>query len=238
MSKVDITLDQSSVTKLFQGGFWLYALIAVKSSDQAGRPLLWQRWQPTQLAQKMVVGWTDALDAYTSTSPIQARQQVTVGFSAGIQVGQTLQVSQAGGGGTVVSGGSQGAVTILNQTQVQYTGGICRKPGDSGAEPVCAFPVYPGFSEVITPVEKVLLMFSTSPLQLGTVIEGSLPQAGSAVVTALLATSPGVLIDCTGSDERDVRFNLSTGWSCDDAVWCKSVSSNADLVTLLIEPKD
>lgn len=235
MPKVQLTLDQDSVTALTDGGFSLYALMAVKSSDRAGRPLLWQRW--TQLAPNMTVGWTNTLDAYTSTSPIQAWEQIAVGCSVGIQVGQTFEVEKAGGCGPVMSQGSKGAVTILNCLSVQYTCGICRESSASESAPVCAFPVYPGFAEVITPLEKVLLTFSTSRLQPGTVIEDSLSQVLSIHaprMASLLATSPGVLIDCTGADERDLRFSVAGGWDWGGAAWGHSVSAVADVVPLLI----
>jgi len=90
------------------------------------------------------------------------------------------------------------------------------------ATPLCAFPLFGNNMDVIIPIEKVLLMFSTTPVNTGTVIEQSY---GS-----------GLLIDLTAENHRSVGYDINKGWSWGGYSWAQSVPPSAELVPLLIEP--
>ena len=115
------------------------------------------------------------------------------------------------------------AITIYNNVPSEFTCGISQKV-DSGVSPLCAFPIYNGMTELFVPVEKVLLMFATTPVNTGTVI--------------IQAYAPGMIVELTGVSEREVSYDLDTLWSWGGASWGTPVDNGEDLVPLLIEPTD
>ena len=64
-------------------------------------------------------------------------------------------------------------------------------------------------------------MFSTLPVNTGTVI--------------YQAYSPGLLIDLTGQNIRDVSYDINAGWNWDGGAWGRQVSPQERLIPLLIE---
>jgi hypothetical protein len=74
---------------------------------------------------------------------------------------------------------------------------------------------------VIAPIEKILLMFSTKPLNTGAVVEQ--------------AYSSSIMVDLTANNTRDVSYDINKGWSWDGGSWAQQVPAQTNLVPLLIE---
>jgi hypothetical protein len=214
---VMITMSAATVQALLAGNYYLYGFKAVQATQGGGAPLVW--FQTQGYSASTNVAWTEQYQAYTSTSQIIPNGQITASFSTDIDLGQTLQV-QAGGIGQVVNGGPSTAISILNQTSTQFTCGISQTQNGVSA-PLCAFPLYGNQMDVIVPIEKVLLMFSTLPVNTGTVI--------------YQAYSSGILVDLTASNQRSVGFDINAGWSWGGYSWGQQVPPNSNLVPLLIE---
>ena len=214
---VTITMSSTTVSALVSGNYFLYGFKAVQATQGGGAPLVW--FQTDTYSTSTAVSWQEQYQAYTSNSAIIPNGEVVASFSADIDLGQTLQV-QAGGIGDVVSGGPATAISILNQTTKQYTCGVSQMQNGTSS-PICAFPLYGTQMDVIAPIERVLLMFSTLPVNTGTVIEQ--------------AYSSGILIDLTSSNQRSVTFDINLGWSWGGYSWAQQVPPNSDLVPLLIE---
>ncbi|MBF0306785.1 MAG: hypothetical protein HQL40_17520 [Alphaproteobacteria bacterium] len=214
--QVTITMNSTTVSTLLSGNFVLYGFKAVQSTA-AGSPLVW--FQTQSFSATTVVGWTEQYQAYTSTSTIIPNGEIVSSFAANITLGQQMNVS-AGGLGTVVAGGPATAISILNTTSTQYTTGISQVT-NGVAQPVCAFPLYGNNEDVIAPIEKVLLMFSTRPVNTGTVIEQSY--------------GPGILIDLTASNQRTVAYDINAGWSWGGFNWAQQIPASSDLIPLLID---
>lgn len=212
-----ITMNTATVQALLSGNYYLYGFKAVQATQGGGAPLVW--FQTQGYSANTNVAWTEQYQAYTSTSQIIPNGQITASFSTDIDLGQTLQV-QAGGIGEVVSGGPSTAISILNQTSTQFTCGISQTQ-NGVSSPLCAFPLYGNQMDVIAPIEKVLLMFSTLPVNTGTVI--------------YQAYSSGILVDLTSSNQRTVSFDINAGWSWGGYSWGQQVPPNSNLVPLLIE---
>lgn len=206
--QVDIIMDVETVQKLLKGNFFLYGFKAVQSSQGNGAPLVWFSTQ--SFSTDTNVNWTKQYQAYTSTSEIIANGRIKASFSTNITLGQILDV-EIGGVGEVVNGGTSSAISINNTTTTEYTCGISEMQ-DGVSKPLCAFPLYGLNEDVIVPIEKVLLMFSTKPVNTGTVIESSIQQS----LTNLDSTdsySSGILLDLTGNgnNERSLSYNINTG---------------------------
>ena len=218
--QVEIDMDPQTVNALHSSNFRLYGFKAVRTDVGGGAPLVWFRTD--NYSTNTDISWKTQFQAYTSTDAIIPDGKVEASFSENVDLGQTLNVDKAGGVGTVVGGGVKAAISILNKTATQYTCGISQVR-DGKANPLCAFPLYGNHLDVIAPIEKVLLLFSTLPVNTGSVIEQ--------------AYGPGIYVDLTGAKDnlRKVRYDINKGWSWDGGVWAKQVAPNESLVPLLIQ---
>jgi hypothetical protein len=218
--EIDITMSPATVTALVDGNFNLYGFKAVQTTQGGGAPLVWFQLPRNDYSTLTQVIWSVQYQAYTSRSKIIPNGKVTASFSTEIDLGQTLSVVD-GGTGDVTKGGPKQAVSISNTTTTQFTCGISQRAADGSTNPMCAFPLYGQHLDVIAPIEKVLLIFSTTPVNTGTVIEQ--------------AYSPGVLVDLTSSNERTVAYDINKGWSWGGYSWGRAVAATEALVPLLIE---
>lgn len=219
--EVTIGMKPETVTALTDGGYHLYAFKAVQAAQGGGKPLVWFQLGPNEFSADTEVHWQVQYEAYTSTSKLIPNGKVRASFHTLIELGQTLNVVP-GGTGAVVAGGPKQAISIHNTTQTPYTCGISQQSGDGKSNPMCGFPLYGLQLDVMAPIEKVLLMFSTTPVNTGTVIEQ--------------AYSPGVFVDLTSANSRRVNYDINKGWSWkDNAAWGRQVPANSNLVPLLIE---
>jgi hypothetical protein len=228
--QVTISMSSETVGELAQFGALLYGFKAVQCSDAAGRPLLW--YATSDYSMFTEVAWSESYQAYTSSSPITVNKQIFVGFSASISLGQTMNV-EANGIGKVVEGGVAAAISISNVTATPFTCGIAQpNNATSTSLPLCAFPLYGHNLQIITPLAKVLLLFASVAVELGTVIEYF-------TEASIAAYTPALLIDLTNAPQNQcsVGYDINTGWSWDASTKIKAqqVAANADLVPLLIE---
>jgi len=215
--QVNITMSQETVYQLFQGNYYLYGFKAVQTTIPGGAPLVWFMTQ--NYAMSTVVGWQKQYQAYTSNNIIIPNGEITPIFSASITLGQTLSVG-SDGSGQVVTGGPSTAISIMNKSMTKFTCGISEVQ-NSAVNPLCAFPLYGNSVDVIAPIEKVLLMFSSSLVPTGTVI--------------MQAFASGLLIDLTSDNMRTVSYDFNKGWSWGGSSWAQQVPSNANIIPLLIE---
>jgi hypothetical protein len=214
-----------TLTALANSGFYLYGFKAAGNSDLAGRPLVWLRM--LYYAATTIVSCTDQYEAYISNSPIISNEEVVVATAAGIMPGQTLQIS-AGGSVAVLREGAPTSISILNTTSQLLTCGLSQIQNGTSM-PFCAFPLNGDGLNVIAPLEKVLLIFSTVLIETGTVTDQSFSFAGPG------AYSSGLLIDLNDDEQRQVSFDINEGWSWGAYTWGQQISSVSNLVPFLID---
>lgn len=217
--QIAIDMSQETVETLAEGNFVLYGFKGVRT-NMTGSPLVW--FQSTNFATSTSVDWTVSYEAYTSNSVIIPGGVIKADNHYAIDLDQTLEVTGVKGTGHVLQEGVDEAISIHNQTSTRFTCGVSQKQFTGESTPMCAFPLYGNGLDVIAPVERVLLMFSSMPVNTGTVIQK--------------AYSQGVLVDLTGARSRTVAFDIDQGWSWGGARWGQAVPANANLVPLLIEP--
>lgn len=215
--EVDIQMSQPTLQALMQSGYALLAFKTVQTTTSGAAPLVW--FQTSQLQMTTAVTWQEQYQAYISTSQIIPNGMIRANATTDIGLGQTAQIS-ANGAMTTTDGGTSSAISILNQSNQPWTCGVSQLV-NGRANMVCASPLHGNMLDVVAPVEQVLLMFSSSPINTGTVV--------------YKASSQGLLIDLTTAAQRTVQFDINTGWSWGGAAWAQSVRPNTDLVPLLIQ---
>lgn len=223
---VTIGMSEETVGDLLRSGNALQVFRVVQSSDKAGRPLLWRRQQEYSL--RTLVHWSGELSAYTARDPIEDGREIRAGFHARVEVGDVLHV-KAGGIGDVTTNGDPRAISVQNTTGTYFTCGIGGVM-TGGAAAFCAFPLYGNNRQVIRPVEKVALRFSTQEIMPGTVL-------GDRVRASRTSFGPVILIDLTAKPDREVSYDINKGWSWGGFTWASQIPVGKDLVPLLIEPR-
>lgn len=216
--EVTINMTSQTVTALLGAGYFLYGFKAVQTSQAGGSPVVW--FETQEFSATTMVNWQEQYQAYTSNSQIIPGGNIVASFAADITLGQTLNVS-AGGVGDVTSTGLSTAISILNTVSTPFTCGISQLQGTS-YNALCAFQLFGNNEDVIAPIEKVFLMFSTQPVNTGTVVEQSY--------------GPGMLIDLTASNQRTVNYDINAGWNWGGFSWGQEFPPSSALVPLLIEP--
>jgi hypothetical protein len=223
--QVSLIMSAYTVSCLAASGFFLYGFKAVRSADQACRPLVW--FKTADYSALTTVCWREQVQAYTSTSYITANNFITAGFSTDIAPGQTLDVLDKGLGVLVAS--SQSVISIFNTTHTRFTCGLQQAVGGIFS-PLCALPLYGGTRTVIAPSPRILLVFSTGLLRPGTVVESWDAFDGT--------TGPGILIELTDSHQRDVTYDINSDWSWNSQGWARHVAAHGSLSPWLIETPD
>jgi hypothetical protein len=220
MTDYTITLNLSppSLNTLLSDGYALYGCKAVKTTAQ-GAPLVW--FQRAAFADTLA--WSEQYAAYTSGDPIIPNYPIVANTKYDLALGETLNIVDTFGDGTVVPAGTSGAISLNNQTTTLLTGGLWQpSPSEDGA-PVCACSLGGGQVTVITPLARVLLFFAPQAmLGPGTVIE-----------MADMAYGDALLIDLTDAPARAVIFDVNSGWSWGGGSWARVVSAGTPLGPLL-----
>jgi hypothetical protein len=68
----------------------------------------------------------------------------------------------------------------------------------------------------------VLLLFAQTTFGAGTV--------------SFKAYAPGILVDLTGALQRNVSYDMNSGWSSGGGAWTTPVATQQDLIPILVNP--
>jgi hypothetical protein len=215
---VDISMPEDTVRKLTAGEYQLYGFKAVQSAQGGGEPLVW--FQTSVFTKSTHVAWSERYQAYTSRSVIIPGGRIIAKDAYDIELGQTLLVDVQGLGKVTGQADPSQPISVRNTITTEFTCGISQQHGTQYA-PLCAFPLYSMQLDQFVPIERILLMFGTVPINMGTVIER--------------AFSPGLLIDLTTDVQRTVTYDINLGWGPGDAPWAKQIPADAKLAQLLID---
>ena len=217
---ISIKMDEATVNGLGRGNFSLYAFKAVTSAVGGGRPTVWA--STAMYSTNTTVDWTENYYAYASTKEV--RNGVTFGASdtKQIDLGQTLSVAANAIGSVDPNIGIDGTICVANTTSSPFSCGLAQpSPLASGPSPVCAFPLFGHNTDVITPLQKVALMFASQPLTTGSVVEQAFGQC--------------LLVDLTGTTYMNLSYELNSGWKWPGNA-AKILGSNEFIPALINRP--
>jgi hypothetical protein len=223
--QVVITMPQATADTLNAQGFKLYGFKAVNGPG-AGMPVVWFATATYGLNTR--IQWTESYRVFTSrTASISPTTQVSVDNDYPAALNDVLTVTSPTGTGQVADGGPQDAISVVNATSTPFACGISQLQSDGTYAPLAVFPLYGNSEDEMVPVEMVFLMFASSTVDTGTVVEKSF--------------SSGIFIDLTGASQdasgavtRSVAYDLNAGWSDNQATWGTVLPPNTQLVPLLI----
>jgi hypothetical protein len=195
---IEIKMDQQTVSLLGTGNYKLYLFKAVASAQGGGKPTVWA--STTGYSTLTSIGWTENYFGYASTKEVQSGVNFGGIDTKQVDLGQTIDVGPNAVTTLDPKRGIPGSISIENTTVQPYTCGLAQPSPQGGKpSPICAFPLYGKNIDVITPIQKVALMFATQPLMAGTVIEQSF--------------GPALLVNLTNSNNVSIGYNINGGWS-------------------------
>jgi hypothetical protein len=216
---VTIHMTNTTVKQLKEEGWSLYGFKAVQASQQGGRPLVWFSY--SNFLESVSIDWSEKYQAYISQSEIISDGHIKASSERDIKLGQKLTVASGGSILPVEKGDSDIAISIRNGGGEPLTCGISQQQGNA-MTPLCAFPLHGNSTDVIAPIEKILLFFATKTVRTSSVVEK--------------AYGKGVWLDLTAQNEVTLKYDINTSWDAGGAVWADTVPENTDLVPLLIVP--
>ncbi|WP_328318314.1 twin-arginine translocation signal domain-containing protein [Streptomyces sp. NBC_00388] len=195
-----VNMPAGTVRQLTAAGRRLMVFKAVQSEQNTGGlPVLWA--STDTYTTRTELAWTERYYAFVTAreTPVGAR----LGGVEFIPVspGQTFDVGP-GARGTVIAGGTPGAITISDTTAAPLSCGLAQ-PGPHGGlpVPVCSLPLAGQGQNVVFPLGQVVLAFATDRSEPGSVME--------------TAPGPAVQIDLDRMNSADLSYDVESGWSWD-----------------------
>lgn len=226
--QVTINFGEGTAESLNAQKYSLYAFKAVQGTP-GGQPVLWFSYPPAggKFMPTIIISWKVAYSAYISTSvELNSGVEVMASSTTPANLGDIINVMDESGTLTPKKGGPGTAISVSNQTATPYNCGLSQAANNGPSQILCAFPLNGKHIETITPVEKVALMFSNTPQDLGTVI--------------IQSFSSGVLIDLTEAPDqtRTVSYDINKGWDYGQSEWGTDINENDVLAHYLISDSE
>jgi hypothetical protein len=231
---VNLTMSSATVQALLNQGMQLIAFAAVQGTDLSAMPVVWS--VSSTYGNDWSITWTTTYMAYASSSAISSGNMIQIATSQPIAVGQLLNVQQ----GPVTNSPTTGTpsfITITNTTTTQYSCGVEQSVNSGNGAvfaPVCVYPLYGLNTQTIAPLAEIVLLFTTSPLQVGEAWSGA-PVTPGPFLELDAVTGPALWITAAGqSSPLSVQYDINTGWSWGGANWAMTISLST-LATVLIQ---
>lgn len=214
---INITPDNLKILKDL--GYSLYGFKSVAATGN-GAPTVWFNLS-YELLTRTQITWEEEFEAYDSTSTIIPNVTIQAENTIATGLRQLVTIEKGSGNIASTTNGSDGTISFFNNDTKQFTIGI-NQLVNGQSNILCAFPILgSGYSSVITPINKIALIFSQQRIPNATVITK--------------AMAAGAFIDLTDATSREVNYDTNTGWSAGGAVWLKNFDASTDLTSLLIE---
>lgn len=212
---VSISLDTETLDNFRQTGTSLYVFRAVDPNGiLGGKSLVWK--VANNLFSQSLFSWDANYGAFISTEQkcIQSRSDRR------ISLGQIMDIDN-NGLLSIRNGGEKDTISILNENRNLFTCGISEyAEGANTFAPMCAFSINYGFMVTITPVQKLLLMFSSAQIKPTCVVKNT--------------SGPGIIMDFTTANNRTVSYNIQTGWNSDTLGDSIIVNAGTEIAPLLM----
>ncbi|KAA0582301.1 hypothetical protein FZ983_07380 [Azospirillum sp. B21] len=220
---VAVTMDQNTLTTLKNNGFILYGFKGISTPNgSSAQPTVW--FSTNQYLTSTTISWTENYKAYISSQQIQANTTIDASNNISADLGNLVTVDGNGMLTVSTTGGTSGAVSVYDNSSNPYTTGLSQAANGGPATPLCALSLLGQTTDVIVPIEYVLLMFATQTVDTGTVLYNAYTQS--------------IAVDLTGApaNSRSVSYVVNQGWQTDGATWATVYPPNAALKPLLINP--
>lgn len=194
--KVSVELDNDTLAAL-NNGFQMQVFKGVKAAKTGGLPTVW--FAVKEFSSTVTASWSETYGGYFSDTKVIQGVTVNTSVQKSMNPGDVITLADDGSANVSTIGGVRDSFSFKSEKQKTWTSGLMVAPEGQKLAPICAFPQYGAFGNIIQPYEKILILFAQKPLDTGAVVE----TAVSASVSITLATSV---------QNISVAFNINKGW--------------------------
>jgi hypothetical protein len=217
--KVNIALNDTTLTALQNGGFQMQVYKG-SMSNAKGQPVVW--FTLNEFSSTVSVTWADSYGGYFSNTLVENKATIVISTSSGMQPGQIFTLN-SNGSGSLTSGGPAEDYTFESLIQSERTCGLTTSASGSQPAAICAFPQYATLDNMVQPYEKVLILFTQTPLNTGSVVQTAVTQS----ISIVMAPS---------EPSFTTSFDINTGWNIDGSSQAVVNAPNFTLAPDLIIP--
>ncbi|MBB3232821.1 hypothetical protein [Halomonas stenophila] len=214
---LEIELSNATLESLRTGGYALFVLLPVVSSNRSGVPLVWQCRENYLATIRVVIPESDF--GYIATTTIAPDRTIAIGSQTPVACHQRVDVSASGALSTT-SSELPGIYFTSPSGAPRYTCGLARR-GDGEPAAYCAFDLSPTLTVSLAPSPAVLVFFATSRYRPGTYLEASL--------------GAGIYLPVPPGTTRRVDYDIGDGWQADAVAQASPVPSGTPLAERLLE---
>lgn len=219
--KISISLDDATLHALDEGGWQLQAFKGVKGAG-AGKPLLW--YALSEFSSKVELKWGEQFGGYVANQKLLAGATVDISSYRTMDPGQRMSLNPDGTTSISTVGGKKDAFTFYNAKKEEWTCGISQSVNGSNPSPLCAFHLYGLTFDFIEPYEKIVLVFASTQVDTGTVVEEAL---AASVEILLSPEQPNI----------GLGFNINQSWDTGGSQYIKVNPEPIALAPVLIVPR-
>lgn len=195
---ISIAMSDATVEALDTLKSSLYLFKASASPMGGGKPTVWSSTKA--FSNDTQVNWTESYGAYAAIGEVKGGVTFQGSSAKPIDLGESLLVSESAITKVSQSGGTPDWITVTNTTTTPFACGMAQPdPATGKLSPICAFPLYGKYSDLIQPIEKIALVFATTAYKQGTVVEG--------------AIGPAILVDLTAQQKVALAYDINNGWT-------------------------
>jgi hypothetical protein len=217
--QVTISLDDTTL-KALKAGWQLQAFKGVKGS-QTGRPVVW--YSVDEFSNKVTLSWNEQYGAYVSNQKLINAVTVDISSQKDLDLGTKMVLDTDGSTSLTTIGAKTGSVVVQSQKDTEWICGMTQSVNGQEPTATCAFPLYGHTLDIMMPYESVVLLFASSQVDTGTVVEEAL---SSSVTITLSGGQPNI----------NLIFDMNTGWNTSGNPYAKVNPNPIDLAAELIIP--
>lgn len=217
---ISISLSDKTLQALYKSGWQLQVFKGVKGAG-AGKPILW--YALTEFSSKIALKWGEQFGGYVSNQRLVSGVTVDVSSYRQMEPGQRMTLNPDGTTAVSTLGGKSGAFTFHNAKKEEWLCGITQSVNGSQPSPLCAFHLYGLTFDFMEPYEKIVLVFASTPVDTGTVIEEAL---AASVEIVLSPDQPNI----------ELGFDMNESWDSKGSQYVKVHPEPIQLASALIIP--
>lgn len=219
--QVNIALDSNTLAALNNGGYQMQVYKGARSSaHKAGFPVVW--FTLSEFSPNVSLNWTTDYGGYFSDTIAEPEATVVLSTASPMELGEVFTLN-SDGSGTLSSGGLDTAYSFESLIPEQRTCGLTATSPGGQISPICAFPQYASIENILEPYEMILVLFTQTPLNTGSVVQTAVSKSVSMIL------SPSV-------PSLDVSFDIETSWNTGGSLYAKANPANFELAPALIIP--
>lgn len=220
--QVNIALDNTTLGALENENYQMQVYKGVQAGLSDGAlPTVW--FTLDIFSSKVTVSWSVDYEGYFSDTPIAVPVTVDITTNQPMELGNVITLETDGSSEVTTTDGVSTAYSFLSNQETTWTCGLMTAANGGDPAPICAFPIHQTTGVVIEPYEKILILFTQTELDTGSVVQTAVSESIS------ITLSPD-------TPKFDTSFDIDKGWDTNGSPQAVENPVNFDMAPDLIVP--